>query len=160
MEHAVFRTVRREDVDNLRGLLDTEPRCVDALDEDGWTPIFHAVRQGSALVTQVLLEHGANPSVPDANGWTPLHLAVQKGVLEVVLALLDANADARACDKNGNSVTWRAIFSWQEDRPSTRLILAAVLDAGGDVSTPNASGVSAEDLAVLRGTSVASMLVD
>ncbi|KAF2818089.1 ankyrin, partial [Ophiobolus disseminans] len=51
---------------------------------DGWTPLFLAADSGHLEVVKLLLEKGADFTVPTNDGWTPLHVASYKGHLDVI----------------------------------------------------------------------------
>lgn len=54
---------------------------------------------GSTSVAQVLLNHGADPNVPDrSTGSTPLHDAARTGFLDTVRLLVLSLADPQARD--------------------------------------------------------------
>jgi ankyrin repeat protein len=52
---------------------------------------------------RVLIEAGADPSVPGTNGRTPLHEAVSRGDEAMVRLLLDAGADPGREDRWGGT---------------------------------------------------------
>lgn len=66
--------------------------------EQGYTPLWYAVREGSQKSVMTLLAHGVDVDVPDHRGRTPLLVAVQKSNQEIVKMLLDAGAKAQLDD--------------------------------------------------------------
>lgn len=64
------------------------------------TPLGEAVLQGSAALTQLLLEHGARVDPPDVSGQTPLTLAVLQRRIDLAGALLAKGADVNAAGEN------------------------------------------------------------
>ena len=54
-------------------------------------------------VSELLLDHGADPNISDENGATPLHRAASKGNLEIVKLLLQFNCRIDAMDRQGNT---------------------------------------------------------
>jgi ankyrin repeat protein len=75
---------------------------IDAMDMQGWTPLFWA-SEGRHFkddsVVRLLLERGADANVrADKDGFTPLHEASRYGALEVVRLLLEYGADVEAVD--------------------------------------------------------------
>jgi ankyrin repeat protein len=65
---------------------------VNAMENNGNTPLLAAVANGNVHVVQVLMEHGADIDVK-FNGWTTVHLAVLQGHLAVVIELRKHGAD-------------------------------------------------------------------
>jgi palmitoyltransferase len=56
-----------------------QPVGVDSRDAQGHTALMWAAYQGDALSVDLLLRHGASPTVQDDAGLTPLHWAVVRG---------------------------------------------------------------------------------
>jgi hypothetical protein len=65
---------------------------VNARDANGRTAILLATMSGAAPAVQLLLAHGADPSIADATGATPLQLAIVRGRVDIVEALRRAGA--------------------------------------------------------------------
>ncbi len=99
---------------NLRMNSSTETRTVFTnqwLVEDGATPFLRAAQSGDLVLMKLLLEHGADPSIPTYYNVTPLMVASGIGwvegvtyewsaqqTLETVRFLLDHGADVNAQD--------------------------------------------------------------
>ena len=99
---------------NLRMRSSTETRTVFThqwLLEEGATPFLRAAQSGDIVLMKLLLEHGADPSIPTDHGVTPLMVASGigwvEGVtyewspqanLEAVKLLLELGADVNAQD--------------------------------------------------------------
>jgi ankyrin len=78
---------------------------VDAQAIDDLTPLHVALCFGGAKVTQLLLEHGANPNLRNVIGQTPLHGALTKitdyfkdNYFDAVRLILECGADVEALD--------------------------------------------------------------
>ncbi len=85
---------------------------VDVQDEEGMTPLHHAVEFMQLAAAQLLLvEYRANPNLVNEQRRSPLHLAVSQGCsamepvrfIPIIRALLRADADIDATDINGNT---------------------------------------------------------
>lgn len=106
----IFELIDESDAGGIRALLTTEPAARELRNEQGLSPLMHAVYQGREPVIAAILEAG-EPSdswdrlvagcadrlpAPDAwspDGFTPLHLAAFVDNVPGAAALLDAGAD-------------------------------------------------------------------
>lgn len=52
---------------------------VDALQAGGFTPLHQAASRGRLEIVELLLEHGADPTIESDQGWTAADLAHQRG---------------------------------------------------------------------------------
>lgn len=80
---------------------------VDAVDQSGMTPLFHAVEANRIKLARLLLEHGANPATQRLTTY-PLHIAVRNRHLEMAKLLLDFKAptDIKDPDNNMPMLVW------------------------------------------------------
>ena len=86
----------RDDVREVRWLLDEIHHDVNTVDGDGRTPLHKAARWGCEAVARLLIKRGADPGATDRDGWTPLHKAAARGHEGVARILLEAGADPEA----------------------------------------------------------------
>ena len=49
------------------------------VDDNGWTPLHHAIYCGNYVIFKLLLQKKVAPNIKDNNGMLPIHLAVLKG---------------------------------------------------------------------------------
>ena len=77
-------------------------------DQMGRRPLMWAVCEGRVGCCAVLLEHKANPIVPD-KGSFPLHAAAKRGYTEVCELLLCHKADVNAVDEQGDTPLLHAV---------------------------------------------------
>lgn len=118
---------------------------VDAIDEDGETPLSFAARMGSAEIVKALLNAGANIEAKDNNGETPLYRASYNGRVGVVKELL---ASSPAPDLNvKNYRGWTALHSAYDNAEITKLLL----DAGANAHVTDEENTTPLVLAVRRG---------
>jgi ankyrin repeat protein len=81
---------------------------VDALAQDGMTPLLIAADGGFADLVDVLLKHGAKVDAKREDGQTAMHLAAERGYLGVVKRLIAAKASINLQDNMGWSPLHRA----------------------------------------------------
>ena len=94
------------DINEVRRLLESgaNPNIKDpTYDEDAWTPLLYASSYGFYEVSNLLLDYGADPNIPDDWGQTPLMWASYKGHEEIVRLLLESGADPNIKDDDGDN---------------------------------------------------------
>jgi hypothetical protein len=100
--HPIFSAIDRGDVEEVRRLLQAEPRAALAtipgplVGPD--TPLHAAAHLGHLEIAELLLRHGADVNARGDGGDTPLHEAANNGHVEVVELLLKHGADIEAED--------------------------------------------------------------
>ncbi|KAK0077002.1 hypothetical protein PV325_004566 [Microctonus aethiopoides] len=75
-------------VNVLRVLL-KEPRINPNLEAGRETALHFAVRRNDTECVKILLDHNANPNIPNVKGATPIHVAAITGRLEIIDTLLN-----------------------------------------------------------------------
>jgi uncharacterized protein len=130
---------------NLRMRSSTETRTVFThqwLYEEGATPFLRAAQSGDTVLLKLLLEHGADPSIPTAHKVTPLMVASGIGWVEgvtyewspqatydTVKMLLDLGADVNAQDTlDGRTALMGAAHKGRND------IIQLLVDHGADLA--------------------------
>lgn len=96
---------------------------VNAINDDGKTPLMYAARDGSSSVVKVLLEAGANVNTVDNSRKTALMYAAEKNTPDVVNVLLDAGAKIDMKDKDGRKAVdyaKPAYFGWDGGNPKLK----------------------------------------
>ena len=63
-------------------------------DQDGYTPLHDAAREGHNDVVKLLLDRGAEPNMANQHGDTPLSCALQNGHMDVVNILTENGGTA------------------------------------------------------------------
>jgi ankyrin repeat protein len=87
---ALFRAVRAGSPDTVQALLASPNVDVNAVDEQGNTPLIEAARFGHDKVATLLLIAHANPSIKNNEGKTALMLAAEGKHDETVKVLTEA----------------------------------------------------------------------
>jgi uncharacterized protein len=130
---------------NLRMRSSTETRTVFThqwLNEEGATPFLRAAQSGDLVLMKLLLEHGADPSIPTEHHVTPLMVASGIGwvegvtyewspqqTYETVKFLLDHGADVNAQDTlDGRTALMGAAHKGRDD------VIQLLVDHGADLS--------------------------
>ena len=130
---------------NQRMHSSTETRTVFTnqwLFEEGATPFLRAAQSGDIVLMKLLLEHGADPSIPTDHKVTPLMVASGIGwvegvtyewspeqTLESVKMLLDLGANANAQDElDGRTALMGAAHKGRDD------VIQLLVDHGADLS--------------------------
>lgn len=91
--------MRRGDQELVRLLLEKSWKTtVNAMDQEGRTPLYHGVVEGRAKVVKMLLENGGDPNKFDEDGRTVLHYAALQHNWEMVRILVYHKADVHARD--------------------------------------------------------------
>ena len=129
---------------NARMASSTETRTIFThqwLYEPGATPFLRAAQSGDLTLLQLLLAHGADPSVATTNGTTPLMVVSGIGwvegvtyewsgqdTLETVKLLLELGADVNAVDDDGRTALHGAAHKGRND------VVRALVDHGADLA--------------------------
>lgn len=152
----IAQAVYRKDWPALRELT---PRDANIRDEDGYTPLMHAVLAEDAdpAIVALLIDRGAdvNAAEPD-QGFTALHFAARDQNAAIVRRLLEAGAEVDPVDVFGDTPLWRSVMS-SSASPATMKLL---LEHGADPNMRNRHGVSPRDLARETGRDDILTLLD
>lgn len=136
--------VRAHRVENVRVLLDADAD-VNAMDEEGRTPLMLAAGSGQSAVVSELLRHLAQPNLVDKVGRTALWYAAAAGDANAVDALLAAKAGAERADVSGATPLIVAAANGHA------AAAASLLSVGARVDATTKSGSTALMLAAKAG---------
>jgi ankyrin repeat protein len=151
----VFEASATGEVGALERRLAEDPARVNAVAEDGFTPLGLAAffRQRNAL--RLLLARGAEVNRASQNGQrvAPLHSAVAGGDEGIVADLLARGADVEARQEFGFTPLHNAAAEGNET------IIRLLLDRGADRSARSETGKTAEEIARERRHAAAAELL-
>ncbi len=128
---------------------------VNALNQNGETPIMIASEKGVSAIVKLLIDARADVNVKRKNGVTALMMASDRGHTEAARLLIEAKADLNAEASNGNTALfWASIRGHAE---TVKLLLAS----GASTAHKNKNGRTALDEArAWRRTEVIKAFAD
>jgi len=97
------RATRYGHLDVVKYLVEKKGVDVNFADENGWTPLLHAVERDELDVAWYLIEMGANVNVTTEDGTTGLHIAAEYCSFDIVRCLIENRAKINVRDKEGNT---------------------------------------------------------
>ena len=100
---AVFEVIGFDKIDDLRNLLDSDPKCVNAVAWHGTSALQRAATRGNKEIIKLLLERGADVNHCNAFDETALHFACQAAPIGCVHLLVQKGADIWKEDKAGRT---------------------------------------------------------
>lgn len=133
--------------DAVAWLVDEAGAKVDALDDEGETPLSVAAAGGEVPALTALLARGADPALAGPGGAPPLCRAAASGCAAAVEALMAAGADANAESAAGPPLLWAA-------GGGGSAAVKALLNAGAKADAVADGGVTALLLAAATGKKV------
>ena len=114
------------------------------MEDDGETPLHHAMRSDRLEIAGMLLLAGADPNARTMDGTTPLHSAANDSAPLIVKILLAAGADPNS----KNDLGWTPLHSLVlSNSPDTIAVAQLLIEAGADVSAGDWDGETPIDRA-------------
>jgi len=107
---------------------------IDAIDEEGRTPLLLAVAERHAEVVSLLLQQGAILTLSDEDKNSPLHIAAHSGNRKIVLLLLAKGARVNSLDDEGATPLHNAASQGALD------IAKSLLSHGADITIQDKRG--------------------
>ncbi len=118
---------------------------LDVSDESGITPLHQSVISSNYPAAEVLLKHGADPTIADKEDICPLLSAMNKNDLRMLELLLKYRPDMCECvdEKNGMTPLHHAVIN--RNRNMVRLFI----ESGADIHKTDANKMSPFDYSKL-----------
>ena len=113
------------DQERVEELLRKDASLARRLDSARRSPLSYAVREGHRHIVRLLLEHGADPNIPEdlATQGAALYLACCRNHLEVAELLLEHGANPNAgMDSSGCCLTIGMIYHGDQAKPLQELL--------------------------------------
>jgi ankyrin repeat protein len=143
-------------IERVKELLEEDPRLLNYLSHDGWTPLHLAAFFGQSLVVEFLIDLGADMHAVSQNSNTamPLHSALASGKADVALLLIEKGADISAAQlTHGYTPLHYAAASGLET------VGRKLLEMGADPNVAALDGKTPIDMATEKGhTEFAALL--
>lgn len=129
----------------------------NAVDGQGFTPLFSAAELGFFDAAKMLIKYGADPNMSAGpNADTPLALAVLENKFDLVQLFLMYGGDCNRIMANGNTTLIRAI-----DRKTPKRVVELILNYGSDPNNKNGEGTSPMFQSVsMQRLDIATLLLD
>ncbi|UKZ52484.1 hypothetical protein TrVGV298_006261 [Trichoderma virens] len=116
-------------------LIDEYRHQLDDRSYFGETAIAAACENGNEVISQALIDAGANIKLASYDGETPLHIAANEGHLNLVMLLLENGADYNAINKSSATALHYAAYVGRAD------IAKILLQYGADYLVQNFHGL-------------------
>lgn len=102
---ALHIAVEIQNAEAVELLLNQDRINVDAVEEDGLTPLMYASKKPNLKIIQMLLQHGCSihQTARSLYGRTAIHFAVEGSSLEVIKLLIENGADLNTQDSELNT---------------------------------------------------------
>ncbi len=110
------------DLDIAKQLLEEDPKLVESVDQDLYTPLHRAAYSGHLAMVELLLTHNASVHARTADGWQPLHSACKWNQVAVASLLLQNDSDINS-QTNGGQTPLHLAASHGKAKETLQLLL-------------------------------------
>jgi uncharacterized protein len=139
-------------VETIKWLLDIGIG-VNLQDDDGFTPLFYAAREGSLELTDILLKAGADHTLKSSFGNTALLVCCHTNQPLTAQRLIEAGADIYATADDGNTALHRAAAK------GNVAVIKCLLGAGAELDARNLRDNTPMFVAIAEGEYEATKLL-
>ena len=129
-------------------LLLSKKANVNALDDNGWTPLYYAIDIDKRQVAELLLSHGANVNIRAKDGMSALLYAVAEDSLEIAKLLISSRADVNV--RENKNLYAPLHFAAANGNVKLAQLL---IDNGARIDAKEKSGLTPLAMAVVLGDS-------
>lgn len=130
----IFDAIKKNDLPQIRSLLENNPRLLSSRDDSGNSPLHFAVRQIQPETISFLLAEGAEVNCRNTNLQTPLHVASYLGSADIARLLIEKGADVAAADYTLHTPLHYAA------RSGSREVTEILLKSGAPIEARNSYG--------------------
>lgn len=128
----IFSKANRK-TNTLNNLQAITRKCgVNVSDENGYTPLHHAVKEGHLEMVKFLVKQGASINSGGSSGRMALHSAAEFGNLDVLKYLVKCGADINSRDPLGRTVLHLAVWFDNLDIVEYLVGLGVDINSGDD----------------------------
>jgi ankyrin repeat protein len=135
-------------------ILDISPDAVFEKDEWGCTPLHYSCEKGHQVITNALLDSGAEINDVDRFSHAPIYLACREGQVETVRDLLSRSADPRRQNATGSTPLHAAAGSTHASA-----VIQLLLQAHADAAAVDGFSNTALHIAARQGDADAAQLL-
>ncbi len=130
----IHEAAKKGDLPSIKKILETKPASITALDEEGESPLHHAILKGHRGAAEFLVQQLKDVNLYNRDRQTPLHYTAYKGEPELAALLLSKGADIEATDGRKFSPLQYAFFRNQ------RKVAEVLIDKGANIDAPGMFG--------------------
>ena len=153
--HATIdEAIARGDTEDVRRHIAVDAKRVQGVPKAALTPLHQAILRNRTEIALLLIEAGADVTLPDRSQRTPVHLAVERGNVALVDALLAKKAPPNEHDKGG----WTPLH---HAAAKNRVDVAKALLAGGanPMTLSERGGTPLHEAAASAGAEMIALLL-
>jgi ankyrin repeat protein len=111
----MVNAVDASELDKVKGLLQSNPKLIGAVSDQGWPMLLIASQHGSKPMVELLLSAGADANAKNYSGEVALDYAALHGHKEIVQILLDHHADVNIKNDAGATPLAAAVSAGKSD---------------------------------------------